>query len=251
MTTIKPKTCAVCGTIYTPRSWNNTMTPVCSEACKLVRREQRRKIVVLPCAECQKPVECKGRNGLERARKGKAYCSQECQEKYRSRVSSETMAKTNRQYASERMRTNNPMSDPVAKEKMRTSMRAIGFRGQRGGNGTATPQQESLANALGWKMEVAIPTGQPRSGKEYPTCYKVDIGNEILKVAIEVDGKGHKLPDKAAEDKKKTEFLESLGWIVLRFWNEEVTNDLTGCVQTVLSTISKLKISTPTRQTDS
>lgn len=243
---IKPKVCAVCGKTFTPNSWSSKMTPICSEECKLIRREERRKVVIMPCSECGKEVECKGSTGLDRARRGIAYCSEKCKKARRTRISSEAMANTNRKYASKRMKENNPMSDPVVKEKMRTKMQARGFTGKRGGNGELTPQQEALANALGWPTEVTIPTGHCRDGSGYPSAYKVDIGNEILKVAIEVDGKGHKLPDRKEQDRKKTELLESLGWTVLRFWNVEVTNDLTGCVQTVLSTISKLKNSTPT-----
>ena len=244
---IKPQVCAVCGTTFTPNSWNSKMTPLCSEECKRKRREENRKVLVVPCAECGKPVECKGKSALGLARRGIAYCSEECKQKRTSRIASERMAETNRKYASQRMKENNPMSDPVAKEKMKTSMRTIGFRGKRGGNGELTPQQEALANALGWATEVSVSTGHCRDGSGYPSSYKVDIANEILKVAIEVDGKSHKLPDRKEQDQKKTELLESLGWTVLRFWNEEVTNDLTGCVQTVLSTISKLKGTTPTQ----
>lgn len=178
---------------------------------------------------------------------GRPYCGKACSSAYRSQQSSIRMAETNRKYASARMRERNPMRDPVAKEKMRTKMRALGFTGLRGGNGQATPQQEALAGALGWPMEVAIPTNARATGLDYPTAYKVDVGNTTLRVAIEVDGKGHKLKEKQAEDAKKTAFLESQGWLVLRFWNWEVDASLAQCVQTVLSTISKLPARTPTR----
>ena len=55
------------------------------------------------------------------------------------------------------------------------------------------------------------------------------------KLAVEVDGRTHKKDRDAIRDS----FLRKLGWKVLRFSNEAVTERLEECVQTVLSTISK------------
>lgn len=215
------------------------MTPVCSEACKAIRRAERQKVVSLPCLQCGKIVECKGKQALDLARKGRAYCSEECKTRYLKRLSSETASDTNRRYASERMKQHNPMSNPNAKAKMQKKLKARGWgSGERGGNGEITVPQARLALALGWETEVAIPTGKAR-GSGYPSSYKVDIGNPALKIAVEVDGQSHKLPVRRLEDQKKTALLEALGWKVLRFWNEEVMADLSTCVQTVMSTISK------------
>jgi very-short-patch-repair endonuclease len=96
-------------------------------------------------------------------------------------------------------------------------------------------------------MEVAIPTKMGRHSG-YPTCYKVDIANRDLKVAIEVDGHTHNCTAIRQADTKKTAFLESLGWSMLRFTNAEVLGDLTKCVQTVLSTISRQQEVTRTQQ---
>lgn len=247
---IPPKACAVCGTVYQPRSWNSKMTPLCSEACKQARRDERRKKVVLPCAECGKPVECVGRKALEQARTGRAYCSEECKGVFLRRLNSERMAETNRLHASERMKQKNPMHDPTAKAKMRTTLRAMGWQPPvRGGNGTRSATQMLLASALGWEMEVVVPTNTTR-GTGLPTHYKLDIANETLKVGIEVDGRSHSSPAKQAEDRRKEAFLNSIGWTVLRFSNRQVTDDLAGCVQTVLSTISKSRSTTTTSSTE-
>jgi endogenous inhibitor of DNA gyrase (YacG/DUF329 family) len=238
---ISPKTCAVCGTVYQPRSWNSTMTPLCSEACKAKRREERRKKIELPCAECGKTAVCVGRKGLTQARTGRAYCSEECKRVYTARISSERMARTNREYASERMKQKNPMRDPAAKARMKTTLRAMGWKPpKRGGNGQLTVPQLLLSVALGWETEVPVRTEKPK-GSGYPGAYKVDIGNALLKVAIEVDGGSHSSLARRAEDQKRDALLVSLGWTVLRFSNQEVLTDLDGCVQRVLSTISKSK----------
>jgi very-short-patch-repair endonuclease len=98
-------------------------------------------------------------------------------------------------------------------------------------------------------MEVPISTQMPR-GSGYPTAYKIDVGNTELKIAIEVDGFSHNALKRRAQDIKKAAFLESRGWRVLRFTNSEVRVDLTRCVQTVLSTISRPPEPTPTRPTE-
>jgi hypothetical protein len=56
----------------------------------------------------------------------------------------------------------------------------------------------------------------------YPTNYKVDLGNIETKLAIECDGHKHKSPKERLIDAKKGEKLASLGWTVLRFWNQQI-----------------------------
>ena len=137
-----------------------------------------------------------------------------------------------------RFRKTNGMKDPKTREKVSTKLRAMGWRPViHGGNGRPHPvHQTALAAALGWQMEVVIPTGLWR-GSGYPTCYKADIGNPVLKIAIEVDGGSHNSIGQMAKDKKKTEFLESKGWKVLRFKNKTVETDILACVAEVLSII--------------
>jgi len=202
----------------------------------------------LPCAQCGQPFHPSRDQVYTYRKTGRVYCSKECLRK----LFSTTVSRTNRKHASARMRANNPMSRPDSLEKMRTKLKELskdGFLGQRLGNGTLTEPQKMLAGALRWDVEVAIPTGHWRDGSGYPTVYKVDIGDSKLKIAIEVDGKSHNLRDRKAEDLKKTRFLESLGWTVLRFSNAEVMANLSGCVQTVMSTISKSRTSTPKQLT--
>lgn len=130
----------------------------------------------------------------------------------------------------------------------------------RGGNGHTSLPQCLLACALGWEMEVPIKTGRrplrfyesgPREENQVPPSYKIDIANRPLKIGIEVDGGSHNTIKGRYQDKKKTDFLVSRGWTILRFKNSEVTEDLGAVVQVVLSTISKLKEPTPTSPTGS
>lgn len=179
--------------------------------------------------------------------RGRVGCSPECSAKNKSRVSSETMARTNRQYASARMTARNPMKRPEIRAKVSESLREMGWKPQvRRGNGFLTRQQQALSTALGWSMELAIATKMPRSSG-YPTCYKMDVGNRDLKIAIEINGPSHQALVRQAQDAKKAAFLRALGWTVLSFSNREIDADLARCVQMVWSTTSKLGASTPTR----
>jgi len=57
-------------------------------------------------------------------------------------------------------------------------------------------------------MEVAIPTKMNRSDRLYPTCYKVDVGNVHLKIAIEVDGPSHCALEKTGAGQKERRVFE-------------------------------------------
>ena len=168
--------------------------------------------------------------------------SKRCQQCYRKE-----MSERNRREAPERMRLHNPMFDVNARNKMRCTLKRIGWKPiVRGGNGKplAVPHK-MMADALSLAVEYPIPTRVPK-GNGYPTCYKVDLAETSVKLAVEIDGNSHIPLTRQAQDRKKEELLRRLGWTVLRFSNAEVIRNLSGCVQTVTSTISKLKQHTPT-----
>lgn len=193
------------------------------------------------CKHCGKETTPTTKYHFERLRYGLGiYCGPECSSAFRAKLSSETMARTNRKYASARMKAKNPMHRQEIRSKMSATLRAMGWGPTvRGGNGCPpTPQQQAMAEALGWEMEVVVPTGHhQRDGSGYPTCYKLDVGNEELKVGVEVDGFSHCSFERQEMDHKKDEFLDSLGWLVLRFKNKEVDTDLEGCVRKVREAI--------------
>jgi very-short-patch-repair endonuclease len=83
-------------------------------------------------------------------------------------------------------------------------------------------------------MEYPIPTRTVKTQFEsLPNSYKVDIASPQHKLAIEVDGNSHKTTKWKFLDKRKEAVLSALGWSVLRFWNQEVTENLEMCVQKV------------------
>lgn len=86
-------------------------------------------------------------------------------------------------------------------------------------------------------MECAIPTGNP----QWP-CAIVDLAHPTLLIAIEVDGSSHHTSKQKNRDKRKSQMLTALGWVVLRFWNAEITRDL----DRVLDAIHQVVTACPT-----
>jgi len=88
-------------------------------------------------------------------------------------------------------------------------------------------------------MEYAISLGPRTEG--YPTCYKVDIGNPTLMLAIEVDGNSHQMVSRHEEDQRREAKLADLGWQVLRFSNQTILASALSVVEAIqsLSTTSK------------
>ncbi len=61
--------------------------------------------------------------------------------------------------------------------------------------------------------------------------YIVDFCCIEKKLIIELDGSQHL--DLQEYDEARTTYLESLGYRVLRFWNNQVTNDINGVVLSI------------------
>jgi very-short-patch-repair endonuclease len=56
--------------------------------------------------------------------------------------------------------------------------------------------------------------------------YIVDFCAPKIKLVIELDGESHLGENPESYDKQRTEFLEKLGFKVLRFWNTDVKSSL-------------------------
>jgi very-short-patch-repair endonuclease len=53
------------------------------------------------------------------------------------------------------------------------------------------------------------------------------------KVIVELDGSQHGLDDMAVADARRTDWLQEQGWLVLRFWNDDVLNALDDVCQNI------------------
>lgn len=206
------------------------------------------------CYQCQTSVTWRNRSHYYDAVKaGRAFCSKECWKITHSRESSARMTQTNirrSKILSRRMRLHNPVHMPGVLEKICRKLRGRPFSTQRGGNGTLSGPQLRLAEATGLPMELAIVTRAVWAKfPNLPNCYKVDLAEASVRLAIEVDGNSHNTITGRARDRLKDSVLRELGWAVLRFTNAEVLNDLAGCQKKIQCIISKLKIATTTLPT--
>lgn len=96
-----------------------------------------------------------------------------------------------------------------------------------------TEQEKVLWNILrnnqfyGLKFRRQVPIGN----------YVADFVCEIHNVIIELDGGQHNEIEKIEKDRFRTEYLESKGYKVLRFWNNDVDNNLNGVCEVIYRTI--------------
>lgn len=190
--------------------------------------------IVAPCSICGTVFTLPQSKWAYWRKTGRAICSADCRKTSAARTKRGPLSAAERVSLSARMAANNPMNDPETRTRASAKLREIGHKPSvRGGNGHGpTRPQRLLAEALGWPMEVVIPTGQRRKGG-LPSHYKVDVGNAGLKVAVEVDGASHGLLSRQAQDRRKTEWLTGAGWTVLRFTNREVLADVEACARKV------------------
>ena len=63
--------------------------------------------------------------------------------------------------------------------------------------------------------------------------YIADFACVSNRVIIEIDGLYHSLPEQRISDQERTEWLESNGWKVIRFTNEEVFSNLDRVIERI------------------
>ena len=60
--------------------------------------------------------------------------------------------------------------------------------------------------------------------------YIVDFICKEAKIIIEIDGGQHNEPENINYDKVRTEYLNNLGYKVIRFWNNEIYENIEGVI---------------------
>ena len=68
--------------------------------------------------------------------------------------------------------------------------------------------------------------------------YIVDFCCESARLIIELDGGQH--ADRSAEDMRRSDELAAHGYLVLRFWNNDVLSNIDGVVETIVATASQV-----------
>lgn len=98
-----------------------------------------------------------------------------------------------------------------------------------------TPQERKLWSIIrnrqffNYRFRRQFPVGQ----------YIVDFICRERKIIIEVDGGEHNEQQNIKKDNNRTKYLESEGYQVIRFWNNEIDNNIDG-VYEKLKTVFKI-----------
>jgi very-short-patch-repair endonuclease len=66
--------------------------------------------------------------------------------------------------------------------------------------------------------------------------YVVDFCCESARLIVELDGGQHSVRTEA--DARRTAVLEAHGYLVLRFWNNDVLTNITGVLESILDTLN-------------
>jgi very-short-patch-repair endonuclease len=72
--------------------------------------------------------------------------------------------------------------------------------------------------------------------------YIVDFYCPILRLAVELDGSQHMEPENKIYDENRTKFLNSQKIKVIRFYDNEVFNNLPGVVEKIIQVIKLINI---------
>lgn len=77
--------------------------------------------------------------------------------------------------------------------------------------------------------------------RQYPIGkYIADFACRRLKLVIELDGGQHNEDDNINYDNERTKYMEAEGYRVIRFWNNEIDNNLEGVYERLLEIISEM-----------
>ena len=83
-----------------------------------------------------------------------------------------------------------------------------------------------------------------RFRRQFPVgSYIADFACIDRKLIVELDGGQHQ--DQIVYDEKRTIFLQAQGWQVLRFWNNDVLNNLEGVLARIVDGLTSLPPSQP------
>jgi very-short-patch-repair endonuclease len=87
--------------------------------------------------------------------------------------------------------------------------------------------------------------------RQHPAgSYILDFYCPKLQLAIELDGGQHSFRRQQVHDEKRSAWLRGCGVTELRFWNNDVTQNITGVLESIAATAAELKrvARTPTRR---
>ena len=92
------------------------------------------------------------------------------------------------------------------------------------------PQEAKL-----WVQLRLLPKGEFHFRRQVPIGpYIVDFAEKTHKLVIELDGSQHQEPEAIRRDEIRDRFLSTKGFKVLRMWNSEIDQNISGVIDTIL-----------------
>jgi very-short-patch-repair endonuclease len=79
----------------------------------------------------------------------------------------------------------------------------------------------------GWKFKRQVPIDR----------FIVDFVCADAKLVVELDGSQHAV--RTRQDEERTRTLEAMGYLLLRFWNNDVMSNLDGVLEEILNTVNQ------------
>jgi very-short-patch-repair endonuclease/predicted nucleic acid-binding Zn ribbon protein len=240
------KVCPVCGTIFVCLKRSTLEQQTCSPSCGArlralrssdhpFRRPRLRVVHTKICEHCQTIFHPKDREHR--------YCSKSCSALarwrdpvFRSRVTALLQRpRTAKQHRWTMRHVRQINRDPAIHEKSAAARRGRPFPVRRYRRGELTHPQQLLKMATGWSTEYTI-----RTGNSLWPFATVDLAHPQLKIAIECDGQSHHGRHKRKLDRRKTRILRSIGWTVLRFWNNDILSSPDRVLARIHTTVTAL-----------
>ncbi|RCS23197.1 endonuclease domain-containing protein [Phyllobacterium salinisoli] len=65
--------------------------------------------------------------------------------------------------------------------------------------------------------------------------YIADFVCSAHHLIVEIDGSHHGSPEQAADDERRTVYLKSCGWRILRFWNDDILREIDGVCRHIVT----------------
>lgn len=91
-----------------------------------------------------------------------------------------------------------------------------------------------------WRHLEKTPVDGTHFRRQVPLgSYIVDFASHRLKLVIEIDGAQHGHPAHARADFERDRWLESQGYRVLRFWNDDVRFELNAVLDTIFAAVEE------------
>lgn len=94
-------------------------------------------------------------------------------------------------------------------------------------------QKETVAEMILWRFLRGCQLGVNFRRQHVIGMFIADFACLPRKLIIELDGGYHQLPDQQISDQERTEWLESKGFKVMRFTNDEVIGDTEGVINKI------------------